>query len=173
VPSRIELSPSARAKCRTCKQPIAKDDLRFAEAVSSAYDDDESLIYYHLACAASKRPAQFGPVLAKYKKSVPDRAALETTMQTSGTTNRLESIQFADRAPTGRATCQHCRELIPKDSLRIAFKLDADPFTPGTGFIHAACGRAFAGAGIVERLKTRSKKLGKPQLAELAKILAS
>jgi hypothetical protein len=71
----VESLPSGRATCRTCKAKIAKGELRSGEVAPNAYDD-ESMRWHHLKCAAEKKAAIFGPVLAAYEGDVPDRDAL-------------------------------------------------------------------------------------------------
>ena len=170
---KIEPATSARAKCRACKATIAKGELRFGEVVGNAYsgDDDEMTLWYHLACAANKRPAKLTPALAKYKGSVPDRAALIAKMKTTGKTTKLEKIRYAERSPTARAKCQHCRKVIARSALRLAITIDTDPTMPGLGFIHATCGRAFAGDGVGRWVATRTKKLTPNDVKELNKLL--
>lgn len=169
----IEVAESARAKCRVCKKPIAKGAYRFGERVLSAFSDgDETTLWYHVECAAEKRPFKFGPTLAKHKKALPDRRALEATLKVSTKACALESVLRADRAPTGRAKCQQCKKLITKDELRLAIDRGDDPFMRSTYFVHARCGRAYVGGdGLAARLKTRSKTLSKADWAELAPLL--
>ena len=78
----IEVASSGRAGCRGCKQKIAKGELRFGEAAPNRFSDGDepTMRWYHLRCAAGKRPKLLGPVLAAYTGSVPDRAALEATL---------------------------------------------------------------------------------------------
>lgn len=78
----IEVASSGRAGCRGCKEKIPKGELRFGEAVPNRFADTEepTMRWYHLRCAAGKRPKLLGPVLAAYTGSVPDRAALEATL---------------------------------------------------------------------------------------------
>jgi hypothetical protein len=74
----IGVSPSARAACRACKEKIAKGVLRFGESVPNAFTDSGEPTYrwFHLACAAEKKPALFSPVLASYTGELPERAEL-------------------------------------------------------------------------------------------------
>lgn len=78
----IGVSPSGRASCKGCKEKIAKGELRFGEAARNAFSEsgEASMRWYHLRCAAEKKPKLFGPTLAAYTGDVPDRAALEATV---------------------------------------------------------------------------------------------
>jgi len=55
----IEPAKTGRAKCRGCDRPIAKDELRFGERVANAFGDGETTLWFHLQCAAYKRPEPF------------------------------------------------------------------------------------------------------------------
>ena len=169
--SKIETAATGRATCRACRKPIAKGELRFGEEVGSAGFDGNMTLWFHLACAAAKRPEQLGPVLAKYKKAIPDRAALEASLDGSVSTTRLAKLVRADRAPTGRAKCQHCKQAIAKATLRVALLLDDDPTYPGTGYLHLACAPAYAEVDVGAHLSAKSKKLGKPDRAQMSAIL--
>lgn len=170
---RIEKATSGRASCRGCRTAIAKDDLRFGEASTNPFGDGSFVQWYHLACAAEKRPDKLAPVLAKYKKAVPDRAALEASLGTATRGTRLAKLVRAERAPTGRSICDHCKLGIAHKTLRAVVRIDTDPSFTRTAFLHLACARAFAGQEVAAHLATRSKALTKPDRAELAAILAA
>lgn len=78
----IEVSPSGRAGCRGCKEKIQKGELRFGEAAKNVFSDggEPTMRWYHLRCAAEKKPKLLGPALAAYPGEVPDRASLEATI---------------------------------------------------------------------------------------------
>lgn len=78
----IEVSPSGRAGCRGCKAKIPKGELRFGEAMENVFSGsgDATHRWYHLSCAAEKKPALLGPLLEAFAGDVPDRAALAATI---------------------------------------------------------------------------------------------
>src|SRR5690606_16278598 len=55
----IEPAKTGRATCRGCNRPIAKDELRFGERVTNVFGDGETTLWFHLRCAAFKRPETF------------------------------------------------------------------------------------------------------------------
>jgi len=58
----IEAAKSGRAACRTCKEPIAKGELRLGEEVPNQFAGGETThVWHHLACAAKKRPGPSAP----------------------------------------------------------------------------------------------------------------
>jgi hypothetical protein len=169
--SKIEVASTGRASCRACRKVITKGELRFGEEVGSAGFDGNMTLWFHLACAAAKRPDQLKPVLAKYKKAIPDRAALEATLAGSVSTTRLAKLLSVERAPTGRAKCQECKEVIEKGTLRVGLLLDEDPTYPGKGFLHLACAPAFAEVDVAKHLSAKGKKLGKADRAQMSAVL--
>ena len=50
----IEPAKSGRASCRTCREPIAKGELRLGEEVPNTFSDsgEATHVWHHLACAA-------------------------------------------------------------------------------------------------------------------------
>jgi hypothetical protein len=56
---RIEPASSARAKCRGCGERIAGGELRFGESLPNPFADGEMTLWFHLDCAAFKRPEPF------------------------------------------------------------------------------------------------------------------
>ena len=60
----VEEAKSGRAKCRGCDSPIAKGELRFGEKLPNPFaDDSEMTLWFHIRCAAMRRPASFEEVL--------------------------------------------------------------------------------------------------------------
>jgi hypothetical protein len=171
--SKIEVASTGRATCRGCRKAIAKGELRFGEEHGAFGFDGNMTLWYHLACAALKRPEQLRPVLAKYKKPIPDRESIEASFAGAVTANRTSKLLSVDRAPTGRAKCQHCKRVIEKATLRAALLLDADPTMPGTGFLHLACAPTFADADVTAHLKAKSKKLAKADQKALVAVLGA
>ncbi len=143
----IEVAKSGRAACRTCKEKIAKDELRLGEAVPNAFSDGDepSFRWHHLKCAAAKKPSVLRSALATYTGDVPDKAELETLMDASRGKEKPSTFPYAERAPTGRSTCQGCEEPIAKGELRVAIEreVDAGSFArKSAGYLHPACAPA-------------------------------
>jgi len=135
----FEPSPSGRAKCRGCNQPIAKDAVRFGERLPNPFADGEMTLWFHPVCAAWKRPAALLEALAATAASVPDRPALEAAARHSAAHRRVPRIDGAERAPSGRASCRHCHAPIERGSWRIRLVFfEEGRFAPG-GYVHLAC----------------------------------
>lgn len=178
MPSTIETAKTGRAKCRACKQAIAKGELRYGDEVASQFGDGEQLQWYHLACAAEARPEQLGPVLESYAGDVPDRAAILASLPAATRDIGLQKVQKAERAPTGRATCLQCKQPIAKDSWRIAVERELDnggvPGMRGSGYLHVPCAAPYLQSskeGLLARVKRRTPELTAGDLAELTALV--
>src|SRR5438270_6440242 len=101
----IETAKTGRAGCRACKTPIPKDTLRFGEEVPNAFSASGEMSYqwYHLPCAALKKPTQLRTALSAFTGPVPDKAELEKTLEESAKKQKPGSFPYAERASTGRS----------------------------------------------------------------------
>ncbi len=147
-----------------------RDQLRFGEALPSAYGEGESLFWFHLPCAAHARPESFLPVLAEARESSPERAELEALARAGIAQPRLCRILKAERASSGRAKCRHCRELIAQGAWRIALQIfEEGRFNP-IGTIHASCATGYFGVEPpLARLSLPSNELEPDALAQVVK----
>lgn len=177
MPSVIEVAKTGRAKCRACKQNIAKDELRFGEEVASQFGDGESLQWYHLACAAEARPVELQPVLEAYGGDVPNRAELLASLPANARDLGLQKVQKAERAPTGRATCMQCKQPIGKGEWRVAVERELQTGgvagMKGSGYLHIACAMQFlqgSKEGLLAKIKKRSE-LGPGDAEEIARLV--
>ena len=85
---------------------------------------------------------------------------------------RVPRIHGAERAPTGRARCRSCKELIAKDEWRIALVFFEEfRFEPG-GYVHAGCAEAyFETIEIVDRIRHFTPDLPAADVANVDKAL--
>ncbi len=149
----IEAASSGRSKCRGCGQPIAKGVLRFGERLPNPFGDGEMTLWFHLLCAAYKRPESFGE-LAEQTASMPEAAQLADAVSFGVKHRRVPRIHGAQRAPSGRARCRSCRELIEKDSWRIPLVFFEEGMFNASGYVHAGCASDyFETTSIIDRLQ--------------------
>lgn len=143
---------TGRSKCRGCKQPLSKGELRFGEGLPNPFGEGEVTHWFHPACAAYKRPDVLLEGLAA-AGTVADHASLERIARASLAAPRLPRIDGAERAPTGQAKCRHCHEPIGKGGWRVRLVFHEEGnFSPG-GFLHLACRQAYFETGdILEQL---------------------
>ena len=178
MPHVFENASSGRAKCRGCGHAIAKGELRFGERQPNAFGEGEMTLWFHLRCAAYKRPEPFPEALSGSegvaRRDIADAGELRAAAEFGIAHRRVPRIDGADRAPTGRARCRHCKELIDKDSWRIALVFFEEYGFQPSGYIHAACALEYLETtDVLERVRHFNPKLGAADLKELAGALAA
>jgi hypothetical protein len=170
MPHVIEPAPSGRAGCRGCGGKIPNGSLRFGERLPNPYADEggEMTHWFHLTCAAYRRPEPLLETLAAIEATIEDLDRLTQQAQLGVTHRRLPRVSTAGRASSGRATCRACKEPIAKDPWRIALVFyDDGRFVP-SGFIHAACtGPYIETTDIIDRVQYFSPDLSTADLDEL------
>jgi hypothetical protein len=172
MPHVIEPATSARAKCRGCEQQIDKGELRFGERQPNAFGDGEMTLWFHLACAAFKRPEAFLEIARA--SGEPSVSALIPSAENGIAHRRLPRVNGAERAPTGRARCRSCREPIESGTWRIALTFFEEFRFAPSGFIHAACAaNYFETIEILDRSAHFSPSLDRDDLDDLARALGT
>ena len=178
MPHLIEHAASGRAKCRGCGKKIAKDELRFGENRPNAFGDGEMTLWFHVPCAAHKRPEPFLEMLEGVEPEGISRdelgvaQAFKRTAEFGIVHRRVPRIDKVDRAPTGRARCRSCRELIRKDSWRIGLVFFEEYRFQPSGYIHASCAREYFGTTDVrERIAWFNPQLDNATLDEIKVVL--
>lgn len=176
MPHVFEIASSGRAKCRACGQAIARDTLRFGERQPNAFGEGEMTLWFHPRCAAYTRPEPFLEALAATgsveRNGIEDAAGLQAAAEFGIAHRRVPRVHGADRAPTGRARCRHCKELIEKGSWRVAlFFFEEYRFQP-SGYVHAQCVREYLETTeIIERVRWFNPALGLAELLEIRRAL--
>ena len=170
MPHVIERASSGRARCRACGGKIAAGELRFGERLPNPYGEDgsEMTLWFHLACGAFTRPAPFLEALAETAEPLDERDRLEREAGLGVAHRRLPRAHVASRAPTGRATCRSCRQLIARDAWRISLVYYEDARFVPSGFIHATCAATyFETPDALERVRHFSPGLSEQDLDEI------
>lgn len=169
MPHVVERAATGRAKCRGCGQPIAKDSWRLGEAVPNLFADGEgaeSRHWYHVSCAAFRRPEACLQALEGTTASVPDRERAIDTAREGVAHPRLPRLDRVERASSGRAACRACRDAIAKDTWRIALLFWQDGRFVPAGFIHPRCARGYTGtAALADRLRYATPGIDDADLA--------
>jgi len=171
MPHVIERAPSGRAKCRGCEGKIAAGDLRFGERLPNPFAEGENVEmthWFHLRCAAFRRPEAFLEGLAASPETIDSRTELEREAQLGVAHRRVPRVSTAERAPTGRATCRACKTLIEKGAWRIALVFYEEGRFVASGFMHAKCVAAYLETtAVLPRIAHFSPGLGKADLDEI------
>lgn len=179
MPHVIERASSGRAKCRGCEQAIAKGELRFGERQPNAFGEGEMTLWFHPRCAAYKRPEPFLEALSATdtgggvtRNDIADADELAAAAQFGMAHRRVPRINGADRAPTGRARCRHCKELIEKDTWRIVLVFFEEYRFQPSGYVHAACAQDYLETtDILDRVRHFNPELGSADVRDLEQVL--
>jgi len=169
----IEPAASGRAKCRGCKNTIAKGELRFGERLPNPFADGEMTIWFHLQCAAWRRPESLGEILDDFRDQLDDADVLAAAVDAGIRHRRLERIAGIERAPSGRARCRACREAIAKDEWRISLEFFEEGMFNPSGFIHTKCASDyFETTDIMDRIIHFAGNLEAKDIEDIRKHIA-
>jgi hypothetical protein len=146
--------------------------LRFGERLPNLFGEGEMTLWFHPACAAYKRPEA---LLEAAGDAPPEALApLLPTARLGVAHRRLPRVDGAERAPSGRARCRHCRELIARGAWRLRLVyFESFRFEP-SGFVHAACAGEYLGTTeVAARARHFSAELGDEDVADLEAALGA
>jgi hypothetical protein len=170
----IEQASSGRAKCRGCNELITKGALRLGERLPNPFGDGEMTLWFHVPCAAYKRPAPFLEAIKDTTERVEGRAHLEEVARAGIEHRRLPRVDGIQRAPSGRARCRHCRELIEKETWRIPLVYYEEGRFEPSGHIHLRCAPPyFETADVIDRLERFTPALTPDDIEEIRAGLVS
>ncbi len=142
--------------------------MRLGERLPNLFGEGDMTLWFHPACAAYKRPQLFLEAVQAGAAGIDDNGVLETVARLGVTHRRLPRINGVERAPTARAHCRSCRELIPKDAWRVALVFyEEGRFSPG-GFVHLSCAPAyFETTDLLDRIRHLSPNLTDSDVEQL------
>jgi hypothetical protein len=173
MPDRIELASSGRARCRACRRAIGKGQERFAEAAPNPLAEGETQYYYHLECAAERRPKLFAALYATLQPPRTDLEPLAAAAALATAHHRLERLGVLERAKSARANCRFCRELIEKGAWRVALQPIEEGRVGAWGFIHLPCVAGYTGVKPSPERLLRYSELPDDARAEISSALTA
>lgn len=165
----IEPAPTGRAKCRGCGQGIAAKELRFGEKRPNPFGQGEAVQWFHVDCAAYKRPEPFLEALAERTEPLDNREKLEADAKRGVEHERLPRVNGAERASSGRAACRECRVNVEKGAWRITLVFWEEGMFRPAGFIHLTCAGVYFGetSDVLARVKRFAPRLSEEDYAEI------
>jgi hypothetical protein len=170
----FEIAPSGRSKCRSCGSAIAKESIRFGEVMPNAFGEGNMTQWHHPNCATFRRPEPLLEALAAGIYDGPDHAQLVKQAETIEPHRRLQRLGSAEQAPSGRAKCRACNELIEKDTWRLPLVFFEDGTYASSGFIHASCTIEYCETDeVIETVRHFAPELEADDLDELIKAISS
>lgn len=130
-------------------------------------------LWFHVMCAAYKRPEPFLEALMNHK-DLENADVLAAAAEFGMAHRRVPRVNGAERAPSGRARCRSCKKLMERGAWRISLVyFEAFRFEP-SGFVHATCaGEYFETTDLIDRIKYFSPQLGAGDLDELKLALSA
>jgi poly(ADP-ribose) polymerase-like protein len=168
LPHQIQPASSGRSKCRGCGKPIAAGELRFGENLPNPFAEGDMTQWFHLACGAYKRPEAFLETVEALTEPLPDGERLSAEAKRGTAHHRLPRINGAERAPSGRAQCRHCRATIDKGAWRIPLVFFEEGRFEAAGSIHVRCAQPyFETADVLPRVKHFAPDLTEADLREI------
>jgi Poly(ADP-ribose) polymerase and DNA-Ligase Zn-finger region len=165
----IEPASSGRAKCRGCGERIAAGELRFGERLPNPFADGEMTHWFHLDCAAYKRPEPLLETLEARAEPLDGGERLAEAARQGMAQRRLPRINGLEKSPSARAQCRSCREVIEKGAWRIPLVFYEDGRFSPSGFVHVRCSQAyFETTDVVARARRFATDLSDEDLASAA-----
>ena len=170
----IELAPTARSKCRGCGTLIGKSEWRFGERLPNPFGRGVATLWFHVRCAAFKRPGPFLTTLVSLDVDLPDRDHLEKRATQGLELRRLPRIDGVELATGARARCRHCHAMIVKGDWRIPLVFFEEGAFNRRGFIHLKCSRQyFDTTDILDRISAFAPYLEPDDVTQLRSMLES
>lgn len=167
----LEPATSARARCRGCGEKIDKGALRFGEVLPNPFGEGDATFWFHLVCAACMRSEKLLPLLSE---QVPDRARLEQVAELGVAHPRTTRLLRAERAPSGRARCRSCRQLIDSGAWRLSLGIFDEGRMEPIGFIHVECSANYFETGnVLGRILLLCPELTEDEREEISLGLAT
>jgi hypothetical protein len=174
MPHVFQPAPTARSKCRGCGAPIAQGELRFGESLPNPFAEGETTHWFHLECAAYKRPEAFLAAVEEREEPLEDGERLAAEARRGVEHRRLPRVNGAERAASGRAQCRHCRTSIDKGGWRIPLVLHEDGRFVSAGYVHVRCAPAYFETGeVLPRVKRFAPSLEEDDLKAVEAELRS
>jgi hypothetical protein len=140
----------------------------FGESLPNPFGEGDAVHWFHVDCAAYKRPEAFLEAVEACAEPLEDGERLTTEAKLGVAHRRLPRANGAERAKSGRANCRCCRSAIDKDAWRISLVFYEDGRFEPSGFIHVRCAQAyFETIEVLPRLKHFSPGLSDEDLRQL------
>lgn len=149
----VQIAANGRAKCRACGQALEKGKPRCGEKTANPFGEGTTVYWFHLRCAAERRPRVLLQGLADNPLppdtlSPDELSRLQTVAGFGEAHHRAERFAKVSVAPSGRARCRSCKELIEKDSTRIELSIFHDGRFDPMGYLHVRCVTTYTEARV-------------------------
>ena len=146
----LEMAANGRARCRACGKNLAKGEWRLGEKAKNPFGEGDTTYWFHAECGAVRRP----DVLLAALDHTPDALDQDTRARWVADArfgvdhHRAARLTAVGVAPSGRARCRHCRELIAKSDVRIELTIFNDGRFDPMGYLHPKCLTDYVGVAV-------------------------
>ncbi|XP_038887409.1 poly [ADP-ribose] polymerase 1-like isoform X2 [Benincasa hispida] len=140
-PWKVEYAKSSRSSCKTCENPIQKENLRFGKMVQATQFDGFMPMWNHAACILKKEKQiksiddVEGLDLLRWEDQQKIRQYVEDSVAAVAVTPVECGIEVSQ---TSRANCKHCKQKIMKGEVRLSSAVDSKG-AKGLARYHANC----------------------------------
>lgn len=143
----LEVAANGRARCRVCGQALVKGEWRLGERATNPFGEGETTYWFHLACGAVRRPEVL--IAALPEDEVPTEIEpFLATARFGAEHRRAGRFAAVGVAPSGRARCRHCRDLIGKGEVRLELSIFKEGRFDPMGYLHPKCLTEYVGMQV-------------------------
>jgi hypothetical protein len=177
APYIIEGARSSRSRCKTCRRTIDKGKLRIGILIEGPFGT--GYLWHHLNCAARRQPdavteAYENEAWKEAKEPLAKVPTLESLQklrdQAAQQRKERKPVPRVELAPSGRARCKQCEELIEKGAPRVVLGREVEfgnTVRTSPVNVHPHCvaaeleqpDAAFEEAGLMDTLRENSGDL--------------
>nr|CAB3452679.1 unnamed protein product [Digitaria exilis] len=141
---KAEYAKSGRASCKSCRSPIAKDQLRLGKMVQASQFDGFMPMWNHARCIFGKKNQiksvddVEGIDALRWDDQEKIRNYVGSASATASSTAAVPDKCTIDVAPSARTSCRRCTEKITKGTVRVSAKIEGQP-SKGVPWYHVNC----------------------------------
>lgn len=170
----LEVAPNGRAKCRACGKSLTKGEWRLGERAKNPFGEGDTTYWFHATCGALRRPEVLVAALECMEVGSPaELAPLLEAARFGQAHRRAGRFAAVGVAPSGRARCRACRELIEKGDVRVELSIFKDGRFDPMGYLHPKCLTEYVGEKVpFERLAPLCDALTDEQRRAVVEVCA-
>ncbi|KAG2641532.1 poly [ADP-ribose] polymerase 1-like isoform X2 [Panicum virgatum] len=153
---KAEYAKSGRASCKSCRSPIAKDQLRLGKMVQATQFDGFMPMWNHAKCIFGKKNQiksaddVEGIDALRWDDQEKIRNYVGSASAATSSTAAVPDKCTIDVAASARTSCRRCSEKITKGTVRVSAKLEGQP-SKGLPWYHVNCFFELSPSASVEK----------------------
>ncbi|OEL20577.1 Poly [ADP-ribose] polymerase 1 [Dichanthelium oligosanthes] len=153
---KAEYAKSGRASCKSCRSPIAKDQLRLGKMVQATQFDGFMPMWNHASCIFGKKNQiksaddVEGIDALRWDDQEKIRNYVGSASAATSSTAAVPDKCTIEVAPSARTSCRRCSEKITKGTVRVSAKLEGQA-SKGIPWYHVNCFFEVSPSATVEK----------------------